>query len=49
MRGMKLYSKTHQVVVASSSGHNIRYGSFALPDEGHKLKDDPGVVLHLVH
>lgn len=44
-----LHSKTYQVVVASSSSHYIWYGSCALPDEGHELKDDPGVVLHLVY
>lgn len=42
-------SKTYQVVVASSSGHYIRYSSLAFPDESHKLEDDPGVMLHLVN
>lgn len=42
-------SKTYQVVVASSSCHYVRHSSLAFPDESHKLEDDPGVMLHLVH
>lgn len=48
--GMRVsVNKTYQVVVASSSGHDIWYNSLALPDECHKLEDDPRVMLHLVH
>ena len=40
---------SYQVVVAPASGEDIRHGASAFPDEGHKLEDDPSVMLDLIH
>lgn len=41
--------KSYQVIIASPGSHDIWYGSLAFPYESHKLKDDPGVMVHLVN
>lgn len=39
---------TYQVVIASSSCYYIGNSALALLNKGHKLEDDPAVLLHLV-
>lgn len=41
--------KTHQVIIASSSSHDIRHSSLSFPDESYELEDDSRVVLNFVH
>lgn len=39
----------YQVVVPPSCSHDVWHGASVLLDEGHKLEDDPTMVLHLIN